>query len=98
MAPLRVFLCHASEDKPRVLPLSKRLREDGFDVWMDSERLLPGQDWELEISSAIRQTDVVVVCLSAASAAKIGYVQKEIRIVLGIADHQPEGRIFVIPL
>lgn len=75
-----------------------RLREDGFDPWLDEERLLPGQDWELEISTAVRQCDAVIVCLSAASVEKTGYVQKELRRVLDVAEYQPEGRIFVIPV
>jgi hypothetical protein len=43
-----IFLSHASEDKVKVRNLCKRLREDGFDPWLDEERLLPGQDWNLE--------------------------------------------------
>jgi formylglycine-generating enzyme required for sulfatase activity len=98
MAGLRAFICHASEDKPRVRELCARLRERGFDPWMDEERLLPGHDWELEISDAVRASDVIIVCLSAASVRKVGYVQKELRRVLDLAEQQPEGRIFVIPV
>jgi len=32
------------------------------------------------------------------SVTKAGYVQKEIRKVLDVADEQPEGTIYVIPL
>jgi serine/threonine-protein kinase len=65
---------------------------------MDEERLLPGHDWELEIAHALGASDVVIVCLSAASVGKIGYVQKELRRILDLAEHQPERRLFVIPL
>jgi len=81
-----------------VRELVSRLRKDGFDPWLDEERLLPGQDWELEISTAVRQSDAVIVCLSTASVEKTGYVQKELRRVLDAAEYQPEGRIFVIPI
>jgi len=30
--------------------------EDGVDAWLDKERLLPGQDWELEIRKAVRES------------------------------------------
>jgi formylglycine-generating enzyme required for sulfatase activity len=60
--------------------------------------LLPGQDWELELSAAVRASDAVIVCLSAASVEKAGYVQKELRLVLEAAEYQPEGRIFVVPV
>ena len=78
--------------------LVRRLRDDGFDPWLDEERLLPGQDWQLEISAAVRQSEVVIVCLSATSVGKTGYVQKELRRVLDVAEYQPEGRIFIIPV
>jgi transcriptional regulator with XRE-family HTH domain len=95
--PLLVFLCHASDDKPEVLQIYNRLREDGVELWLDQERLLPGQDWELEISKAVRKADIVIVFLSPASVTKDGFVQKEIRTALDVADNKPEGTIFIIP-
>jgi hypothetical protein len=95
--PLRVFLCHASSDKPVVQELYERLIGDGVDAWLDKEKLVPGQDWQLEIQRAVKNSDVVIVCLSAQSITKEGYVQKEIRIALDAADEKPEGTIFIIP-
>ncbi|HXV44695.1 MAG TPA: SUMF1/EgtB/PvdO family nonheme iron enzyme, partial [Anaerolineae bacterium] len=97
--PLRVFLCHASGDKPAVRDLYQRLSGEGFiQPWLDEEELLPGQDWQREIPKAVRAADVVLVCLSPHSITKAGYVQKEIKFALDIADEQPEGTIFLIPL
>jgi hypothetical protein len=42
--------------------------------------------------------DIVIVCLSEFSLTKKGFVQKEIRFALDVADDQPPGRIFVIPV
>jgi hypothetical protein len=95
---LRVFLCHSSSDKPIVRGLYEKLRSDSMQPWLDEEDLLPGQDWETEIRKAIRASDVVLVCLSKGSITKVGYVQKEIRDVLDVADEQPEGTIFLIPV
>lgn len=95
--PLKVFLCHASGDKPPVRDLYKRLTAEGVDAWLDKEKLLPGQDWRLEIPKAVREADVVVVCLSDKSITKEGYVQKEIKFALDIAEEKPEGTIFLIP-
>ena len=97
--PLRVFLCHASQDKFTVRELYKRLStEKWIEPWLDEENLLPGQDWQLEIPKAVRNADVVIVCLSQGSVSKAGYVQKEIKYALDVADEQPEGAIFLIPL
>ncbi len=92
-----VFICHASEDKPAARHLHKRLKADGFRPWMDEVDLLPGQDWELEIRLAVRRSDVVLVCLSARSVAKTGFVQREIKIALDAAEERPEGTIYIIP-
>jgi len=95
---LRVFLCHASGDKPAVRNLYRRLRSDGIAPWLDEEDLLPGQDWQLEIPKAVRSSDAVIICLSSRAITKAGYVQKEIKDALDVADEQPEGAIFLIPL
>ena len=96
---LRVFLCHATHDKPAVRRLYAQLKaESWISPWLDEENLLPGQDLDLEIIKAIRDTHVIIICLSKVSIAKEGYVQKEIARALDIAEQKPEGTIFVIPL
>jgi SpoVK/Ycf46/Vps4 family AAA+-type ATPase len=95
---LRAFLCHSSADKEIVRDLYTRLKREGFEPWLDEENLLPGQDWELEISKAVRASHVVIVCLSNASTNKEGFIQKEIKYALDVADEKPEGAIFIIPL
>jgi proteasome lid subunit RPN8/RPN11 len=95
---LRIFLCHASADKPAVRDLHDQLQKEGFDPWLDEENLLAGQDWDQEITKAVRKSDIVIICLSQTSITKAGYIQKEIRFALDVADEQPEGTIFLIPL
>ena len=95
---LKVFLCHASGDKPAVRELYHRLRADGIDPWFDEESLLAGQDWQLEIPKAVRSSDAVILCLSSRAITKAGYFHKEIKYALDVADEQPEGAIFLIPL
>ncbi|MCI0555994.1 MAG: toll/interleukin-1 receptor domain-containing protein [Anaerolineae bacterium] len=51
--PLKVFLCHARADRDAVRALYTRLTQDGVDAWFDKAKLLPGQDWELEIRKAV---------------------------------------------
>jgi hypothetical protein len=94
----RVFLCHASEDKPRVRELYHRLKSAGYHPWLDKEDLLPGQDWEQEIRKIIRDPyNIVVVCLSCNSVTKRGVVQEEIEWALKVLAQTPEGTIYLIP-
>ncbi len=94
--PLKVFLCHAHADRDSVRKLYSRLTQDGVDAWFDKAKLLPGQDWELEIRKAVREADVVVVCLSK-QFNQAGFRQKEVRLALDTAMEKPEGEIFIIP-
>jgi hypothetical protein len=94
---LKVFLCHSSADKPEVKKLYKALKDDGFDPWFDAVNLLPGEDWEAEITSSVKASHVVIVCLSHTAVTKAGFAQKEIKMALDVADLQPEGTIFMIP-
>lgn len=94
---LSVFMCHGSEDKSRVRALRETLLEHGFDAWLDEAEILPGQDWDAEIRRAVRGSDTVLVCLSKTSIGKSGYLQKEIRFALDVADEKPDGMIFLIP-
>src|SRR3989442_263515 len=95
---LRVFLCHAAEDKPAVRNLYQQFGDCYIDSWLDEKNILPGQDWEYEIRRAVRNVDAVIVCLSHKSINKTGFVHEELKLVLAEADKRPEGTIFIIPL
>lgn len=94
---LKVFLCHASADKPKVRELYRYLKRRGLQPWLDAEDLLPGQNWKVEIPKAIETSDAIIICLSKGSVDKEGYVQKEIKFALDRALEMPEDRIFLIP-
>jgi hypothetical protein len=96
---LNIFLCHSSDDKPEIRDLYHTLKSyKSLKPWLDEEDLVAGRDWELEIRKAVKNSDVILVCLSKGSINKRGFVQKEIKYALDVADEQPEGAIFLIPL
>jgi len=96
--PLKVFLCHASTDKPKVRELYRYLRRRGVNPWFDEEHLVGGQDWQVEIPKALASSDAIIICLTKNSVDKEGYIQKEIKFALDKALEMPEGRIFLIPI
>lgn len=95
---LKVFLCHSKGDKKFVRSLYERLVSIGCDPWLDEIKLLPGQEWGNEIPRAVRESHVIVICLSKGAITKRGYIQNEIRLALDVADEVPEGDVFIIPL
>jgi formylglycine-generating enzyme required for sulfatase activity len=97
--PLRVFLCHSSVDKSVVRELYQKLcAEEWIQPWFDEEDIFPGDDWNLEIQKAIRETDAIIVCLSKGSITKEGYVQREIKTALDYSDEKPERTVYIIPI
>jgi hypothetical protein len=96
--PLKAFICYSKLDKDIVKGLSQNLRIQGVDPWVDEEKILPGQDWELEIEKSINSSDVIITCFSNRSINKPGYINKELKMALDVADKQPENTIFIIPL
>jgi len=95
--PFQVFLCYAKEDQKRVETLYNRLNKEGLRVWFDERELLPGQNWEVEIKKAIRESQFFIACLSKNAATKKGFLNREIREALRIWEEQPEGTVYLIP-
>ena len=93
----RVFLCHSKGDKAKVREFYHRLGKDGVNPWLDEEDLLPGQIWEPEIRKAVKSSAAVLAFLSSKSVSAAGFVHKEIKLALDVADEQPPGSIFLIP-
>jgi hypothetical protein len=94
---IQVFLLYARQDEEIVHRFYRRLVKEGVDVWLDKEKLLPGQDWAYEIQKAIYRSDLVVACLSEQFNRQGGYRHEELRIALAKAEALPEGETFLIP-
>jgi hypothetical protein len=95
---IKVFLAHSNRDKAAVREIFSLLKIDGFQPWLDEESLVPGQQWELEVKNAVLNSDVFVVFLSKNSVSRKGYFNKEIAYALDIAEQNPEGTIFIVPI
>jgi hypothetical protein len=95
---LKVFLIHTHLDRDAVHDLYIRIAKDGIKAWLDTERLLPGQDWKQEIRRAILASDIAIVCLSRRFNRHQGYCQDEMKLALKKADFTPDGRRFIIPV
>lgn len=94
----QVFLSYAYEDREKVLEVSRDLAKAGFQPWMDVQNLQPGQAWDVEIRKALRASDFIIIFLSKNSIRKEGYLQKEIKSALELAENKPENTIFIIPV
>jgi len=94
----RVFIAYSVEDRDRAEQIATTLRAAGVDPWLDTEQLQAGTNWRDAIKAAIRSADAVLVLFSEATATKRGYVQREIRTALDVAQELPETAIYLIPV
>jgi hypothetical protein len=94
---LQVFLLYARGDQEVVRRLYQRMIKEGADVWLDREKILPGQDWQYEIRKALQSSDVIIACLSRQFNKQGGYRHEELKIALAKARSLPEGQSFIIP-
>jgi hypothetical protein len=95
---MKIFLSYASQDSAKVRALAAKLSKDGFSPWIDESHISAGSDWKVEIEKALESADAVIACLSEASTSKTGYVQKEFRYTLELAELRPEGAYFLFPV
>lgn len=93
-----IFISYASEDRVKCEQLYRDLRAEGYDTWIDSQNLVAGSNWSIEIKKAIRKSQYVIVVLSSNSVSKRGYIQKEIREALDVLDEFPESETYIIPV
>ncbi len=94
----RVFLAYVTEDRPQAERLYDALEAAGFAPWMDTRKLLPGQNWPRAIEGAIESADFFVACFSENSVRKKGGFQAEIRYALDCAREVPLDEIFIVPV
>ncbi|MGH9835205.1 MAG: toll/interleukin-1 receptor domain-containing protein [Blastocatellia bacterium] len=93
MDQVQIFISYAREDQERVKQFYHRLVEAGFHPWLDREHILPGMKWEPIIKAALKRSDFALVCLSATSINKRGFLQKEIKQALEQAEEKLEDDI-----
>ncbi len=95
---LKVFISYAKEDRAQALTYFDRLSGEGFSPWIDTKKLLPGQNWEAEIERAFSDANVVILLLSKNSVSKRGFVQREANDAIERLRYKQPADIYVIPL
>lgn len=90
----KVFISHASLDKPFVRRLVDAIEADGFQTWLDEKELLPGDPLARRLSEGVAQAPAVLVVVSQASI-----VSKWLTFELNKAtDRMVQGACRVIPI
>jgi hypothetical protein len=79
---MKVFLSYSIKDKLWAKKIGSTLRDNGLEVWDADTEILPGDDWGHRISSALKDSDAMVVLISPDSIESQA-VRREIEYALG---------------
>ncbi len=95
---IKLFICADDNDLRIAERLHDDLNQEGISPWLDSRNLLPGQNRELEVNRAIKQSNYFLAILSFESVSKRGFVQEKLKKALKVFEEFSEGEIFIIPI
>lgn len=90
---MRIFVSHASEDKPLALALTQL--PSYVQAWVDIHKLLPGELLSRTISLAIEDSHVFIVLLGQVSTSKVWVVEE---VKWALAREARKDRVFVLPI
>jgi tetratricopeptide (TPR) repeat protein len=94
----RVFISYAREDAQTAKRLFFDLRRRGYDPWMDTQSLVPGQDFKRTIKQAIKESTFVLILISSKSVNKRGFFQAEVKEAIAVFEEIPPGDVFLVPV
>jgi hypothetical protein len=96
--PLKIFLSYPSEHELTAWKVYNLLKKSGDEIWFDKVSLVGGTDWDRERDEGQREADLAIHLLSEAIRMRAGVVNVELRQTLRLAEHQPFGSLYVIPI
>jgi hypothetical protein len=96
---LNVYFCYSPDDTLIARELCRQLSTAGWmNIWVDELELLGGQNKDFEIENAVRNANVVIMCVSKSWTTKQANIHRQLRLALDAALNIPEDEIFIIPL
>jgi hypothetical protein len=75
---MKIFLCHATEDKPTAESIAFSLRSRGHKVFLDRDDLPTGKSFDQRIQHAVNRSDAFVFLISPVSVAERHYTLTEL--------------------
>ncbi len=93
-----VFLSYVREDQKLVDTLALNLRKAGVEVWLDRDRIKPGQRWQLAIKAAIESGAFFIACFSTNYEGRTRtYMNEELILAVQELRLRPIDRAWFIP-
>src|SRR5262245_19821964 len=94
MANQMIFLSHSGEDTPIARDLAGLLVRQGLDVWLDVERLMPGDRWGEKIEAGLREATALVLYVGRSGVRQ--WVDQEVRVALDRSAKEADFRLIPV--
>ena len=75
----RVFIIHAHEDADKAKVVADWLRDEGFEPWLDTERILAGQQWKEGITKGLEESGAALLLVTSNLDTSKGSTSEELR-------------------
>lgn len=97
---LRVFLCHALQDKSIVKNLSQSLNaENWISSWTyEEEKIMDRENRKYKIMEWLESANIILVCLTNNSVKENGMIEESLSEFLDAVDSKFRGDILLIPV
>ena len=83
---MKVFLSHSFGDSQLAKRIGDYLRNEGFEVW-DNSQILPGENWAEQAGEALKNSDAMVILITPESINS-SQVTYEVGYALGKKDYK----------
>jgi TIR domain len=94
-----VFISYVRDNKDLVTRLASDLRRYGVEVWLDRERITPGQRWRDAIRVAISSGGLFLACFSREYAEREhSYMNEELTVAIDELRQRPTDRTWFVPV
>ena len=94
-----VFVSYVREDRRLVENLCTILKRNEIEVWLDREKIRPGERWQVAIRRAIEEGAFFTACFSTAyNVRENSYMNTELTIAIDQLRSRPTNRAWFIPI
>lgn len=92
----KIFVSYSHQEFDCAKGITRFLKMQGHDVWIDDEKLLYGQEWAHDIDSAINNSDIMLAIISKNSARRKEVLREVLEAINRMENEKDFRIIFVV--
>lgn len=94
----KIFFIYSHKDREKALELAKKLKEKGYNPWIDELEVIPGQNWNKAIMQAIERSSIAIYLCSKNTEGASGFIGKETKFAMEVLRATREAHSPIIPV